>query len=498
MKRITYFLIILIGLTSCEKKLDLKPTSQLTFQGFWDSEDGARAAQTGLHARFRSYAYTLWQLGEVRSDIWGGKTVESPADETLIQQTISATQVPFTNWANFYGFIHNLNDFIYNVPNITFNDENEKNYMLGQAYGIRAYIYYTMLKTWGKVPITIEPLLNIDPSNTGKARSSESDVMAQIKDDIEQSLSHFGDDYSFQNNKRIYWSKAATLTLKGDVYIWSGTHLGGGSADYTAAKQALLDLQQNADVGLLDNYADIFKASNKNNKEIIFAFNYEQDQATNFYSLFTGRGTEINPLFDEEGNSMSTYITNGANRYGPTDHTLTVLDDTLDSRRNATFMRLYNDGSGYPTYNADHYVTSILTKFSGIIESGQRIEVDDVPVYRYADALLLLAEAKNLLGEDPSEQINQIRKRAYGSNYDPAVNAYQNGTKDQNIAAILNERLKEFIGEGKRWWDLRRAGDSWVINNNDYLAAGQEYKLVLPITTDMIGRNPQLEQTAGY
>ena len=119
-------------------------------------------------------------------------------------------------------------------------------------------------------------------------------------------------------------------------------------------------------------------------------------------------------------------------------------------------------------------------------------------MYRYADVILLLAETKNLLGEDPSGEINQIRERAYGENYMPLIHSYTNGSQTENANAILDERYKEFIGEGKRWWDLRRAGDSFVFDNVSFLNPGDEFKLVLPITTDMIGRNPLLEQTPGY
>jgi hypothetical protein len=134
----------------------------------------------------------------------------------------------------------------------------------------------------------------------------------------------------------------------------------------------------------------------------------------------------------------------------------------------------------------------------GQVDGSERIFENDVPLYRYADVLLLLAEAKNLLGEDPSAEINQIRQRAYGENYEPGTHAYVNGSQTANANAILNERYKEFIGEGKRWWDLRRAGDSFVIDNVSFLNSGDEYKLILPITEDMIGRNPLLEQTPGW
>lgn len=495
MKKIFFFIAVII-LVSCDNQLDLKPTSELTVQGFWETEEGAKAAQIGLHSSLRDYSLQLWQLGELRSDIWGGKTLETSRNIELVHQTISATQVPFERWGDLYQLIHKLNDFIVNVPEIEFTNTEDRDYMLGQAHGLRAYVYYVILKTWGKAPITTEPQLNIDLKSLSKPRSSEEELMDLIKNDIELSLEYFKNNYSFYNGLRSYWSKSATLILKGDVYIWSGTHLGGGNGDYNIAKSALEDLQL-ADVRLLDSYEDIFDATNKNNKEIIFALNYERDQQANFYSDFTGRRTEINPLFDETSNSLSSYVTNGYNGYGLNDDILMRYDDRDDTRRDATFMLLYSNNEGYESFNPTYHRGTILTKFSGIIENEIRLMINDVPVYRYSDALLLLAEAKNLLGEDPSSEINQIRERAYGDNYSEEK-IFITGTKDENIASILEERMKEFIGEGKRWWDLRRAGDKWVIMNNKYLDASQTYKLVLPISEDMMGRNPLLEQTEGY
>ena len=56
--------------SSCN--LDLKPESELTYNGFWDTEEAAKAAQIGIYSKYRDYNSTLWQMGEVRSDIWGG------------------------------------------------------------------------------------------------------------------------------------------------------------------------------------------------------------------------------------------------------------------------------------------------------------------------------------------------------------------------------------------------------------------------------------------
>ena len=137
-----------------------------------------------------------------------------------------------------------------------------------------------------------------------------------------------------------------------------------------------------------------------------------------------------------------------------------------------------------------------MTKFIGKVDAGMQVYSTDFPVYRYAEVLLMLAEAKAKLGQDPSAEINAIRSRAYGATYTP----YMNGTIAQNMTAILEENLREFIGEGKRWWTLRRAGNSYVFQyiNPLYLPSTATYKLVLPITQGMLNLDPKLEQTKGY
>jgi hypothetical protein len=500
MKKYIYIIVAMAIFSSCESELDLVAPSELTASGFWDTEEGAMTAHTGIYTNLRSQAGNYWLLGEIRSDIWGGRTYESASNVDLIESNISASTAPFGGWAGLYTNIHRINDFLLNVPNVSFVNDNNKNHVLGQAYGLRALYYYTLLKTWGDVPIILEPLSTIDPANLSKERSSQSEVMSLIKSDIAASLSAFGSDGSFFQGSKIYWSKAATLALKGDVYIWSGNLLGGGTSDFNEAKSALQEIASFG-VSLAPSMADLWGVGNEANDEFIFAMQYQRDEASNIYNSATGRSTEINPQFNDKGASMINFIIAGANRYGQSEKTILLLDDNADDRKDATFIRLYvddNDGAGYPTYNEPAYFGSIFNKFLGQVIGSERVFENDVPVYRYADVILLLAEVKNLLGEDPSGELKTIRQRAYGTNYVEAIHGYVNGSQTENANVILDERYKEFIGEGKRWWDLRRAGDSFVINNISFLSPGEEFKLLLPITTDMIGRNPSLQQTTGY
>ena len=146
-----------------------------------------------------------------------------------------------------------------------------------------------------------------------------------------------------------------------------------------------------------------------------------------------------------------------------------------------------------------NFIANIPYKYQGKTRAGQdpRTMCDDYPVYRYADLLLMIAEAKSLTGGDPTAEINMIRKRAYGENYNNEV-AYPNQANDVNVnEAILHERFLEFMLEGKRWYDLRRFGNEYVF---EYTTANPQYpkRLIWPIDVQTMVKNPAIHQTEGY
>ena len=285
------FLIIgaalLIQLSACKKQLsEIRPQDAISKDQVLSDPNAAVTLYNGMYGLFRSYTATFFQLGEGRSDIWTDGLFTESADgtyQTLSRQNISALNVPFNNWANFYNLIYNINNVIALFPQTKLS-QSDKDRMMAEAYGLRAYVYYTMLRTWGDVPLTTDPVQSINnAAETYKARTSADSVMAQVKSDIEKSLQLFGPSNTIPTGKRVYWNRIATLVLKGDVNLWSGTNMNGGATDFTTAKTALQEVEslQGPTLQLDANYADIFDPSKKsNNPEIIFAINYEIGQST--------------------------------------------------------------------------------------------------------------------------------------------------------------------------------------------------------------------------
>ena len=106
------------------------------------------------------------------------------------------------------------------------------------------------------------------------------------------------------------------------------------------------------------------------------------------------------------------------------------------------------------------------------------------------------AEAKNALGQDPSEEMNLSRKRAYGDNFDKHI--FVNRSKELNDDEILKERLLELVFEGKRWWDLIRFGKAFDIVPSLNNKKGQDHMLLWPLSLTVLTREPQVGQTPGW
>lgn len=489
---------------SCSKKLDLAPESSISDANFWQTPEQVDAFVMGLHARLRSHITALQYLGEMRADIFGHDPGSSSAftgesSQGLERLWLNNLDMDAPGVSDFGGFYSNINQINLLISKLNDPDVvavSKKDYYLGIAYGMRAFYYFHMYRSWGKVIIQTEPTTSIDISNLAKAASTEAEVLALIKDDIEKSLTAFRDNYTFMNQK-AFWSKPATLMLKAEVFLWTA-HRAGGAADATVVKNTLTDIRTNVPaLALLPSYANVFSATNKGNIEIIFAIRNRLDEAQlPFAGTFFPQNGLIANFYDSVENrkfSVSTDNWGGILRAPTKIATFRKFDDR-DSRKWASIQPAYER---LPS-GAYQLAGAFVKKFQGEQNAGTRQYTNDYPIYRFADLLLMMAEAKILLGENPATEINQVRQRAYGSAYNAATLGYPNQPVDANPReSILQERFFEFIFEGKRWYDLRRIGDSYVFKYTT-IPSTDGYKLLWPIDRNTLTNNRSLQQNPGY
>jgi len=511
MKKIFRNLLALVGLfglifTGCKKDLDLSPVSTLSDASYWQTPDQFDAFVSGIYTRFRGHNSNFQYLGELRSDIFGtdpGSTATFTGEATqglerMWLQTLDADNPGVGNFGDFYSNINQINLLIQKINSTSILSEAKKKNYLAMSYGMRAFYYFQMYRTWGKCIIQTEPTTTVDIANLAKAASSESEVLALIQSDINLSNANFGTDYTFNaSNKKGFWSKAATQMLKAEVYLWTA-HRSGGMADATIAKTALTEIQSNVALSLLPNFGDVFSSANKDNSEIIFASRNKLNEATlGFISNYVPQTSLIVNFYDSIGNRKFDVTTDnyGGLLRAPTKIATHRKFNNLDLRKNLTLQAAYNKNTATNAYTV---AGVFLKKYQGEQNAGSRSYTNDFPIYRYADLLLLLAEAKVILGESPATEINLVRARAYGANYSVTTLGYPNQAVDVNAnESILRERFFEFIGEGKRWYDLRRMGDAYVYEYTTITAA-TSYKLLWAIDRNTLTNNRALAQNPGY
>lgn len=515
MKYIKYILVValLAGLTVSCDSLDLTPKDYYGTEHFWNNTAQVEGYMTGLHIDLREKYQMFYLLGEARGGTSksGTSFIGTSINESspIKTNTFSKHLTGISNWYGLYGNIMNVNLLIEKVESgCEFLSDDDKGYLLGQAYGLRAFYYFYLYRTFGGLPIVTEAKVMdgvTDAEVLYKERSSAKATFDFIKSDIIKSEQSFAGNDLIRKEKGM-WSLYATLMLKAEIYLWSAKVTTEDQApdanDVQVAKKSLEALI--GKFSLLPRFADVFAYDNKGNDEIIFSVRFEDGEKTNWIENFIYSGSLKGQFFDEAGNEL--YDPLDAKGTGLLRHEykwgLFASMDDDDSRKEATFLGCYNEDKTPAGI--------VLRKFMGIVNSnGNRSYCDDYVVYRYADVLLMMAEVQNLLGGDVASFINDVRQRAYGSKYDEQIHAYRNAAFGANELAILKERDREFVSEGKRWFDVvRLQGDdrkplafSDAANYDDpgaLLKVDEAYKLLWPIDIETLNTDPKLKNNPGY
>ena len=516
--------------TSCADKLDLSPIDYYGSGSYWKTEAQATAYIDGIHKHLRDAA---WQhtitFGELRS----GRFITGASSDgmgvsngDIILQNFDETHTGVSKFGDLFGRITNLNLFIARVTDATYMSDEMKNFYLGEVYGLRAFYYFDLYRIYGGVPLRLTADVVegvIDPNKLYMARSTPKEVMTQIKSDLNKSMEYFGNMNDFdpyKRGKKVYWSKAATECLMGEVYLWTSKVTTGDDvanpADLTIAKTHLESVLNNYNLKMLDNFSQVFNAKNKANDEIIFAIRFLEGEATNSNGTFTynvGTGSTKN-RYQANGEVFGDAldIQNTGNQTYEYNKAVYRSFDDADTRKEATFIASYNKDD--KTGELSLYGTHVRKNIGYVNAQGARVYCGDYIFYRLPWVYLTLAEIANMEGDNAvvAKYINLVRKRAYGNAWDETLYAYpETADFTANELAILHEKDKEFVQEGQRWWDLRRMtltkggtplvfckegsllGDAPILNEST-----EAHKLLWPIEKTMLDKDPALKQTPGY
>lgn len=481
-KQTIYMLMagILLTGTACEKQLDIASVTNLTNATYYKTAEDAKSA---LGACYKSMG-VLDPFPDLVTTDDAVPFLSGAADRVLLWRYNLTPSNSFINvYSGAYAGINRSNTLIDRLPGIPMNEE-LKNRYIAEAKVLRALHYFNLVRLYGGVPVTITETATLEGLDI--PRKSVDEVYAQIEKDLTEAENILPPSYPAADAGRVTSGAAKGLLAK--VYLTrAGTDKSSPFWAQAAAKAK--EVIDQGVYGLYANFADAFALTARGGKENMLEVQY----LTDVYGHGTGRGygPRAAPIFPGGGSAIARPTESLFNAYAAN-----------DKRKPVTFMTSY-------TYNGVTTNLSITDPDPSKAVSFQKLwdrsaktnggEGTSRPVLRYADVLLIYAEAANEANGAPTVEaytaLNNVRTRAGLANLSGL--GYQ-AFKE----AVWLERRLELAFENSRRFDLVRTGRliDAVKAENSYNrnAEIQPFHVLFPIPLSVMDASPTLEQNPGY
>ena len=487
MKKYIPFSVFLI-LIGCVPDLDLASKSNVSVGTYYQTPSDAKAAVVSMYSMLRSmYRDEVLITPNVVAADDGIPFLTGNADRVALWNYNLVPTNTFSGniWQQAYQAIQRSNIIISRIPPIAMDETTKQGYV-GEAKFLRAMHYFTLVQCFGGVPLVLKETTGLAEATI--ARATKDEVYKQIETDLKEAETALPKTYTGADVGKATQGAAKGLLAK--VYLtWAGTDAASPYWALAAAKaKEVMDLGL---YNLWDNYSDAFSLASRGGKESLFEVLYITDLAgNNFTTGYAPRGAPIVPgngsgIFRVSPSLFNSYSTNDKRKpvtfltsfVHPTTKVVTTLSVTdTDPAKGVSFWKL-----------AD--LTSTVAGNGG----------KSAPILRYAEVLLIYAEALNEAGKGPTPQayeaLNKVRARA---GLDPLSGLTYQTFKE----AVWLERRLELCFEGQRWFDLVRTGRllTAVKAETSFGRATtiQPYHTLMPIPQREMDANPALKQNEGY
>lgn len=442
-----FLLLAAAGNMACNKLLEEKPRATVEL-GVLDPNTLEQTI-TGMYEPWTRSRGRLWEstigLGfELMAEYAdGGATQQSWSNYNNLMNSNTALNQP---WTTLYEAIGRANALIAGLDANTTLPDDLKKKAYGEAYFVRGVSYFFAVRTWGKVPLRLKPIPNVD--DVGLALSDIPAVYQQIITDLKFAETAL----PVKTNAPGRATAGAAKVALADIYLTQGDYQNA----YSKAKE-VIDAKTAYGYDLEPDFATIFSPTLATNREDIFSLKFSQ---------VLDRGAFLASYWADSRARAAGFSVSG-NKFGGIISAAPLIKnwDNNDLRKKFSLYTSYLI-NGVVT-NAEVESGSYDVRMGKYRDPNAPIDTgngNDFYFWRYADVLLIFAEAENKLN-GPTEAaygaINLVRRRAYGVNMQAPspqadLPAGLSQTEFDNI--VFRERGYEFIGECKRWFDLVRTG----------------------------------------
>ena len=530
-------MLVCLNICGCSDFLEEDPKGKLTTDNFYNSESDARQAINGVYRRLSDSWVTGYNIKQIPNDLLKRASWDEASGLSNFTYGSENTYIAGM-WQNHYAVIKDCNSVI---DNVTTNKEKINNWerYVGQAHGIRAFLYFDLVRWFGDVPLVLTDTKSLDGLEV--TRTPQKEVFRQIIEDFEYCISHTmdkGDTSKGYQYGRL--TKDACHGFLAKVYLWLGSVaqrdgkeiLGNAADNFEKSLEHSSAVIQGGRYKLVDYYPDVFNAKprDKAPDEVLWCVQGLTGDDT---------GTWTGMMFGIRGNQN---LGGSWDNISSSDYHRMMYEPSDSIRRlwNCPRMTIQDDGTLWGWDYKMYWDTRGDQKLSEATENNNWLQWSigkfrrypladpssynytnfgmDEPLLRYADVLLMYAEAYNEVNHGPGDYrpssgmdmsgisiqsaydaVNLVRKRsrianegimhqdvlprklitdyatevdecvpdwkpgAYGYIYDGVRTAWEYNRYGDDYTAfrteILNERARELVAESTdRWCDLVRRG----------------------------------------
>ncbi len=513
MKRLNYIyksaLIGLLGLsaTSCEDFLTIYPQDRVVEENFWEDKNDLEGVRYGAYKSLASTVEKLIIWGDLRSDAYGQNPIYSSQQSNydvfkkIVHAQLDSTMSQY-DWGSVYTTINLCNKVLSHGEEVLARDaqftRTEWEQMKAEMTAMRALNYFYLIRSFKNIPYTTE-VINTDADAHAFTTTKQMDVLDELIKDVRLAAGKGRNSYSSIKDTRGTITNTAIYALLAEMYLWrSALREGRGFSEDSVrmdadsvvyfgqlSLDALAVQNQQLNAGSIDrerSLTDDFGSGLRNamlikNEGVENSYNAQQSfiSIPSYAAIFSGNGNSDESIFELQFNTGEAENKFVHSFWGHTDATHfssseAAMKEACNSDANifdkdlrmwySCMKKTFDSGNedlreGYVLKYGDCGFGYSSGKFQATFTSGD-VHKNWI-FYRMTDVMLMMAEAEAVRGNfaECRNIVNAIHKRS-SRDQTTTLASNSDNTKKKCIDIVMKERLLEFVGEGKRWFDLVR------------------------------------------